>query len=58
MDNIRNKYIRKTAQVGRFGEKTRETRLRWFGHLRRKVNVYCEKDAEDSVARKEETGNA
>ena len=29
MDTIRNEYIRGTAQVGRFGEKTREARLRW-----------------------------
>ena len=27
MEKIRNEYIRGTAQVGRFGEKTRETRL-------------------------------
>ena len=31
MDKIRNEYIRRTAQVGRFGEKTREARLRWYG---------------------------
>ena len=31
-DKIRNEYIRGTAQVRRFGEKTREARLRWFGH--------------------------
>ena len=38
MDNIRNEleYIRGTTQVGKFGEKTREARLRWYGHLRRK----------------------
>ena len=29
MDKIRNEYIRGTAQVGKFGEKTREARLRW-----------------------------
>ena len=28
-DKIRNEYIRGTAQVGRFGEKIREARLRW-----------------------------
>ena len=28
MDKIRNDYIRGTAQVGRFGQKTREARLR------------------------------
>ena len=28
-----DEYIRGTAQVGRFGEKVREARLRWFGHV-------------------------
>ena len=36
MDKIRNEYARGTARVGRFGEKTREVRLRWVGHVRRK----------------------
>ena len=49
MDKIRNEYIRGTAQVGRFGEKPREARMRW---------VYWGKDAGDGVARKEETGKA
>ena len=40
MDKIRNEYIRGTAHVGRFGEKTREARLRWYGHVRRKKDVY------------------
>ena len=40
MDNSRNEYIRGTAQVGRFGEKTREAILRWYGHLRRKDDGY------------------
>ena len=33
MDKIRNEYIRGTAKVGKFGEKTREARLRWYGHV-------------------------
>ena len=33
-------YIRGTAQVGRFGEKTREARLRWYGHVLRKYDGY------------------
>ena len=40
MDKIRNEYIRGTAQVGRFGEKTREARLRWYGHVLRKDDWY------------------
>ena len=26
--------------MGKFGEKTREARLRWYGHLRRKDDGY------------------
>ena len=40
MYKIKNEYIRGTAQVGKFGEKTREARLRWYGHLRRKYDGY------------------
>ena len=40
MDKIRNEYIRGIAQVGRFGEKTRQARLMWFGHVRRKGDGY------------------
>ena len=43
MDKIRNEYIRGTAQVGRFGEKTRAARLRWYGHVRRKDDGYIER---------------
>ena len=40
MDKIRNEYIRGTAQVGRFGEKTQEPRPRWYGHVLRKDDGY------------------
>ena len=40
MDKIRNEYTTGTAQVGRFGEKTLEARLRWYGHVRRKDDGY------------------
>ena len=40
MDRIRNEYIRGTAQVGRFGDKVREARLRWFGHVHRREAEY------------------
>ena len=59
MDRIRNEYIRGTAQVGRFGDKVREARLRWFGHVHRRVSgVYREKDVEDGAARQEEKRKA
>ncbi|KAF7700092.1 hypothetical protein C0J45_11115, partial [Silurus meridionalis] len=40
IDRIRNKFIRGTAHVGRFGEKVREARLRWFGHVQRRDMGY------------------
>ena len=40
LDMVRNEYIRGSAQVGRFGENTREGRLRWYGHLQRKNDGY------------------
>ena len=43
MDKIRNEYIRGTAQIGRLGEKIREARLRWFGHVLRKDAGYIGK---------------
>ncbi|KAK3533240.1 hypothetical protein QTP70_013659 [Hemibagrus guttatus] len=41
LDRIRNEYIRGTAHVGRLGDKVREARLRWFGHVQRRESV-CE----------------
>ena len=40
IDKIRNEYIRGTAQVVQFAEKTREARLRWYGHVQRKYAGY------------------
>ena len=40
LDMVRNEYIRGSAQVGRFGENTREGRLRWYGHPQRKNDGY------------------
>ena len=39
-DKIRNDYIRGTAHVRRFGDKAREARLRWFGHVKRRDEGY------------------
>ncbi|KAK3545315.1 hypothetical protein QTP70_003668 [Hemibagrus guttatus] len=43
LDRIRNEYIRGTAHVGRLGDKVREARLRWFGHVQRRESEYVEK---------------
>ena len=40
LDRIRNEHIRGTAHVRRFGDKAREARLRWFGHVRRRDEEY------------------
>ncbi|KAK3527818.1 hypothetical protein QTP86_006884 [Hemibagrus guttatus] len=40
LDRIRNEYIRGTAHVGRLGDKVREARLRWFGHVQRREIEY------------------
>ncbi|KAI5104471.1 hypothetical protein C0J45_6097, partial [Silurus meridionalis] len=40
MDRIRNKFIRGTAHVGRFGDKVREAQLRCFGHVQRRDMEY------------------
>ena len=40
LDKIRNEHIRGTAHVARFGEKVREARLRWFGHVLRRDEGY------------------
>ncbi|KAK3563031.1 hypothetical protein QTP86_013435, partial [Hemibagrus guttatus] len=40
LDRIRNEYIRGTAHVGRLGDKVREARLRWFGHVQRRESEY------------------
>ena len=40
MDMIENKYIRGTAHVRRLGDKLREGRLRWYGHVQRRNAEY------------------
>ncbi|KAK3528551.1 hypothetical protein QTP70_002791 [Hemibagrus guttatus] len=39
LDRIRNEYIRGTAHVVRLGDKVREARLRWFGHVQRREKL-------------------
>ena len=36
-DQIRNEYIRGTVKVTEISKKIQESRLRWYGHLRRRV---------------------
>ena len=39
-DKIRNEYIRGTIKVERLGMKTREDRLRWYGHVMKREQQY------------------
>ncbi|KAK3512760.1 hypothetical protein QTP70_025119 [Hemibagrus guttatus] len=41
LDRIRNEYIRGTAHVECLGDKVREARLRWFGHVQRRESAMC-----------------
>ena len=34
-NTIRNEHTRGTLKVGRFGQKVRQSRLRWYGHVKR-----------------------
>ncbi|KAI5086421.1 hypothetical protein C0J45_24008, partial [Silurus meridionalis] len=40
MDRIRNEFNKETDYVGCYGDKVRETRLRWFGHVQRRDMGY------------------
>ena len=40
LDKIRNEFIRGTAHVRRLGDKMREGRLRWNGHIIRREEDY------------------
>ena len=43
MDKIKNEFIRGTAQVRQMGDKVREARLRWYGHMQRQNTEYIGK---------------
>ena len=42
-DKVRNKRVREILGVRRFGEKAREWRFRWYGHVRRREEIYVGK---------------
>ena len=42
-DNIRNEYVRETAKIAKLGNKLRNAKLRWYGHVKRRVKDYMGK---------------
>ena len=39
-DKIRNEYIHGTVKVGQISKKVRESRMRWYGHVKRRKGAY------------------
>ena len=51
-DKIRNEYVRGTAKIAKLEDKLRNSRLRWYGHAKRREEGYVGKRMmEDSGAR-------
>ena len=42
-DKIRSKYVRGTAKIAKLGNKLRNARLCWSGHVKRRVEDYMGK---------------
>ena len=42
-NKIRNEYVRGTAKIAKLGDKLRNARLRWYGHVKRREEGYVGK---------------
>ena len=42
-DKIRNEYVRGTVKIAKLGDKLRNARLRWYGHVKRRGEDYMGK---------------
>ena len=42
-NKIRNEYVRETAKIAKLGDKLRNARLRWYGHVKRREEGYVGK---------------
>ena len=48
----KNEYVRRTVKIVKLGNKLQNTRLRWYGHLKRREEYYVgKKDDGDGGAR-------
>ena len=48
-DKIRNEYVRGTAKIAKLGEKLRNARLRWYGHIKRREDYVGKRMMEMAV---------
>ena len=39
-DRIRNEHVRGTVKVGPISKKVKKSRLRWYGHVKRREDAY------------------
>ena len=48
-DKIRNEYVRGTAKIAKLGDKLRNAKLRWYGHVKRREEGYVGKTMMEMV---------
>ena len=46
-DKIKNEYVRGTAKIAKLGDQLRGTRLRWYGHGKRRKGLRWKKNDRD-----------
>ena len=49
-DKIKNEYVRGTEKIAKLGDKLRGTRLRWYGHVKRREESYVGKMIEMAIS--------
>ena len=55
-DEIRNEYVRGTAKIAKLGDKLRNARLRWYGHVKRREDYVGKRMMEMTVPGRRKRG--
>ena len=55
-DKIRNEHVRGTAKIAKVGDKLRNARLRWYGHVKRKEGCVGKRMMEMAVPDRRKRG--
>ena len=55
-DKIRNEYVRGTAKIAKLGDKLRNARLRWYGHVKRREDYVGKRMMEMAVPGRRKRG--